>query len=134
MRLSAADRFWSKVAEDGDCWLWTGAGDRYGRFAADGRQLVMAHRWSYEQMVSDIPTGLTLDHLCRRTKCVNPYHLDPVPIAENIRRAQRVITECPAAHTLSGDNLYEYRGRRECKTCRRDRNREWARNARTTSV
>ncbi|MGH9151353.1 MAG: HNH endonuclease [Acidimicrobiales bacterium] len=35
------------------------------------------------------PEGLTLDHLCRDRRCVNPAHLEPVTVAENLRRGHR---------------------------------------------
>lgn len=42
-----------------------------------------------------IPEGLSLDHLCRVPLCVNPRHLEPVPLAENILRGTG-----PAANNL----------------------------------
>lgn len=74
------------------CWLWTGTIERtgYGRFWLGGRQEI-AHRASYALLIGPIPEGLTIDHLCRVRACVNPDHLEPVTLAENIRRerAQR---------------------------------------------
>lgn len=32
-------------------------------------------------------------------------------------------TTCPHGHAYTEDNVYSYRGRRQCKTCRRDRSR-----------
>lgn len=80
-----SDRFWSKVAqqEGGDCWLWIGGltMNRHGVFANSP-----AYRYSYQQMIGEIPEGLELDHLCNNPRCVNPYHLDPVTGEENRRR------------------------------------------------
>jgi Holliday junction resolvase len=68
------------------CWLWQkGTVDGYGR-CRRGDQIVMAHRWYYEQAQGPIPEGLELDHLCRVRACVNPDHLEPVTREENIRR------------------------------------------------
>jgi hypothetical protein len=36
-----------------------------------------------------------------------------------VRNSDR--THCPHGHPYAGDNLYVYRGRRFCKTCRKDR-------------
>lgn len=137
-----AARFWSKVRQDGDCWVWTGfkSPDGYGKFraAAPSRRMLPAHRVAYEWMVADIPDGLTIDHLCRNRACVNPYHMEPVPHLVNFRRgtgpqtlrehskncaAQR--THCPQGHPYDNQNTYvAARGGRECRTC--DRNRHQA--------
>src|ERR1051326_9112222 len=85
--MKAAERFWSRVdrngpipthwPELGPCWLWTGQ-TRKGYSILDGR---VAHYF----LVMPLP-GLTFVHLCRVRNCVNPDHLDPVTIQENIRR------------------------------------------------
>lgn len=80
------------VPELGPCWLWDGllTRDGYGVMASD-LPTQSAHRWSYRHHVGDLPPdGYDLDHLCRNRPCVNPYHLDPVPHAVNVRRAQDV--------------------------------------------
>jgi hypothetical protein len=84
-------RFLAKVAtgEDG-CWIWQGAKNDskgYGRVGAGGRRF-LAHRYSYHLLVGDLAPGLTLDHTCKNTRCVNPDHLEPVSISENTRRAK----------------------------------------------
>src|SRR5690349_8419011 len=69
------------------CWVWSRARDHagYGGVYCDGH-IVGAHRWVYQQLVGPIPDGLHLDHLCRNPSCVNPDHLEPVTVAENVRR------------------------------------------------
>lgn len=73
-----------------ECWLWIAGLDRngYGNFRGLDEQF--AHRWSYRYHVGQIPAGLTLDHLCRVRRCVNPWHLEPVPPAVNTQRAAEV--------------------------------------------
>lgn len=69
----------------GACWPWPGyvrEADGYGSFAG-----FLAHRYAWEYYVGPIPEGLTIDHLCGRRDCFNPYHLEPVTRAENSRRS-----------------------------------------------
>lgn len=70
------------------CWEWDGtlSVEGYGVFRENYRQ-IKAHRWTYEQFVGPIPDGLTIDHLCRNRRCVNPAHLEPVTAGENARRS-----------------------------------------------
>jgi hypothetical protein len=101
-----------------ECWNWLGsrtvAGNGYGQIKSRGRSYV-THRVTYEHFVGPVPDGLQLDHLCRNTACCNPDHLEPVTLRENIHRARRLVTHCPAGH------LYE-RGPGEadkrCDICR----------------
>lgn len=124
-RQPAEDRFWPKVDKTPTCWIWTGArhGMGYGNFFAT--KYMLAHRFSYELANGPIPDGLTLDHLCRNRLCVNPDHLEPVTIRENLMRgigpsaiAART-THCPKGHEYSGLNIYWAKnGKRICRLCR----------------
>lgn len=126
-------RFLSRVRTEPDgCWLWTGyvTATGYGRVAVPGRRKLYAHRVSYELHVGPIPVGLTLDHLCRNKLCVRPDHLEPVTLAENIRRAWPRRTHCPYGHSLA-DAYVDRSARgsqRKCRTCHLSRVR--ARHAR----
>lgn len=113
------------------CWLWSGPidGDGYGSFTFGGSRGRRAHRWSYEAHRGTIASGLVVDHLCRVRSCVNPAHLEPVGIGENVlrgvghtaRNAQK--THCDRGHLLEGANVrIRLRGDRtwrECRVCRR---------------
>lgn len=67
------------------CWPWRGAIQSKG-YGALGRG-VRAHRVVVYRLVHGaIPDGLTIDHLCRNRRCVNPAHLEAVPMQENYRR------------------------------------------------
>ncbi len=73
----------------GGCWIWAQATRRkYGAASTQDRTVVQAHRFSFELFVGPIPSGMTLDHLCRDTRCVNPEHLEPVSLQENLRRGR----------------------------------------------
>lgn len=79
-------RFWSKVDQSGDCWLWTDVPQSagYGMFHLNGRR-VLAHRLSYELNVGPIPDGHEIDHrpTCPKN-CVNPAHLRAVTHKQNL--------------------------------------------------
>lgn len=77
------------------CWIYCGYANlnRHrpgtgpsGSFRLKGRGW-LAHRASYMLHRGPIPQGLTIDHLCRNTLCINPNHLEAVTDAENKRRA-----------------------------------------------
>lgn len=129
------ERFWSKVDASGDCWLWTSHVIRngYGAFALarNGNKRtrhVTAHRFAYGLLVGPIPSGMTLDHLCRVKTCVNPDHLEPVSLIENNRRAPTTHagrTHCKHGHPFDAANTVlvprTHRGqpcmRRRCREC-----------------
>jgi len=83
-------RFWARVEVTKTCWLWTGSRSRdgYGKFEPATSVFYKAHRFAYETVVGPIPEGLTLDHLCRVRRCVNPDHLEPVTNQENLLRGR----------------------------------------------
>lgn len=127
MRGTLRERFIRKSLPTGvgGCWLWMGykQPDGYGQIW-DRVKMRSAHRVAYELFRGPIPDGLHIDHLCRNRMCVNPEHLEAVTQQENTRRGAAVITHCPQGHPYEGGNLYVCpRGKRECRTCRRDRKR-----------
>lgn len=71
------------------CWIWP-YGNSGGKWAYGivmlNNKAYRAHRVMYESLIGEIPDGLYLDHLCRNTLCVNPWHLEPVDNKTNIRR------------------------------------------------
>lgn len=117
-----------------ECWEWQGyiSPQGYGRFSNPGEGVSQqAHRAVYTYLVGPIPSDLTLDHLCRNTRCVNPAHLEPVtntvnilrgigPTAQNARK-----TRCKYGHEFTPENTYQNQhGRRACRECARAIGRE----------
>lgn len=127
------DRFLVKVnqSDNDGCWLWLSAIDKhgYGRFSVGGRP-VFAHRWSYEFYIGEIPAGLVIDHLCRVRTCVNPAHLEPVTILENVLRGHWAMkTHCAQGHEYTHENTYFWlrdgHSHRTCRACNRIRSAEY---------
>lgn len=134
--LTDAARLWVKVAVTPSCWLWTAGltSAGYAKFWLEGKT-TLGHIVVYETLVGYIPDGLTLDHLCRVRRCVNPEHLEPVtqqvntlrsPIAPAAINARK--THCPWGHPFDVANTLwsACRGgaQRQCRACTRNRARQ----------
>ena len=124
---STSERFWAKINKTDTCWLWIASctNNGYGQFRTRRGKVVtyLAHRFAYEMLAGPIPSGLTLDHLCRVRQCVNPSHLEPVTNRENLMRGIRTgggvnKTHCLRGHPFDEINTYRKNGRRHCRTCR----------------
>jgi hypothetical protein len=133
-------RFLSKVEVlDNGCWQWraTKSRDGYGMFGVGDHLSGYAHRWSFLFFVANIPEGYVIDHLCRNSGCVNPDHLEAVPIRVNPMRGRlpeltraryQARTNCSRGHPFDEQNTYHHpTGRRVCRTCFREYDRLWAR-------
>ena len=95
------------------CWVWIATTDRHGYGGVKMRgKRVLAHRYAYERLVGPIPDTLTIDHLCDRHRtCINPAHMEPVPLSVNSTRANerrwhggdpdRSLCDVPAARDTS---------------------------------
>jgi hypothetical protein len=131
-----------EVAESG-CWLWTAAtnADGYGLLWRGNRSYLMAHRASYELHVGPIPEGLTIDHLCRNRRCINPAHLEPVTNRTNVLRGAGITaqnaakTHCIHGHPYDEQNTYLRRdGARACRICKREVQRRAAARSRAVAA
>ncbi len=125
-RPTLAERFWAKVNKaTSGCWEWQATlVNGYGVFWNGTRQ-IRAHRYAYELLKGKIPEGLTIDHLCRNRKCVNPDHLEVVTMRENVLRGVGITaknaraTHCPKGHPYEISNIYPMpHGGRSCRACR----------------
>lgn len=137
------ERFWAKVDKNGPvpefrpdlgpCWVWTAyitPSTGYGWWGYGGRDGIRttAHRFAYETEVGPVPDGWHVDHLCINRACANPVHLEAVPHGENLRRgyeARGLKTHCKNGHEFSSENSYHNGKQRICRTCRRDRLRQF---------
>jgi len=117
--------FWSHVEKGENCWVWTAAcfHTGYGQVKIRPRTL-LAHRVSFFLANGDISEHMTLDHICRNRRCVNPAHLEQVPLRENILRAptslaaiNAIKTHCFRGHPYVETNWGRYH--RICRICTR---------------
>lgn len=122
------------------CWLWTGQQKANGYGAVYERPSVrglvrgrpwVAHRLVFELLRRPLLVGEVLDHLCRTRLCVNPSHLRACTDRENIlapgsqctARANFIKTAC---FRCQGPYELTPEGRRFCRPCRSNRQREYA--------
>lgn len=72
-----AARFWAKVDQSGDCWVWTAGKTKagYGIFHPRHGLTVYAHRYAFELTYGAMPEGQMACHRCDNPPCVRPDHL-----------------------------------------------------------
>lgn len=83
------ERFWEKVDKSGPCWEWTASKNAkgYGKiqvFREGKHRSTLAHRAAYELTFGPIPEDRHIDHICHNPGCVNPGHLRPVTVKQNL--------------------------------------------------
>lgn len=125
------------------CWLYAGFTDKddYGMKAVvvSGRRTSMrVHRLTWEaEHDMEVPDGLTLDHICDTPRCVNPDHLVPRTMKDNVLRStiskaglNTRRTHCTNGHEFTKENTYlrpSPNGKRwrTCKRCAALRGRKY---------
>ncbi len=132
------DRLWMKVRKNGPfwngtrCWIWKGL--RTGNYGQIGSnwEMLLVHRVAYESVNGPIPSDKEIDHLCRRTLCCNPAHLEAVTHLENMRRSRcptmvaHLAGTCVRGHKMTPENtdvhFTKQNGRTaKCRQCIKDR-------------
>lgn len=117
--------FWNRlsIAVNG-CWefAYINKITGYGRTKIKGKA-TYPHRHLYSKLVSEIPAGFVIDHLCRNRRCANPTHLESVTQMQNIQRGLRGTKRfCIRGHEFVAGNFKDYgrdgKQKRLCIKCR----------------
>ncbi len=79
------ERFWAKVDQSGECWLWphSTSTSGYGHLSYQGR-VIDAHVLAYELTYGPVPDGLFVCHTCDHKTCIKPAHLFPGTHQQNM--------------------------------------------------
>ena len=102
-----AERAYTRVdVDEHGCWIsrYSTASHGYSQIGwqtRTKRHVVLGHRASWVHVHGQVPIGVTLDHLCRQRRCVNPDHMRLLSNLENARRnhgADFVMGKCANGH------------------------------------
>lgn len=117
----------STLEPNSGCWLWLGSVGAYGYPEAFfGRRSRGGHpkpdpvmRW-----LIDCPPGSQRHHTCGNKLCVNPEHLKILTTGEHVSEHNAPGGKCKRGHN---DWYNRNNGKRECRPCTLERNRQWRR-------
>lgn len=151
-RQQLLDKFEANVfpVTESGCWIWMACapGFGHGHITIHGNGFERAHRVAWRLFRNpEIPAGKFVLHHCDIPQCVNPDHLYLGTQADNVRdrgarnrtyNGRRGLTHCKQGHEFTKENTrIRQNGRRECRACHREQERERqgaARAARTNCV
>jgi hypothetical protein len=137
--VEVKDRFLAKVEiiPEHICWEWsTNKNNKgYGMFYFNGKKQ-LAHRFSYELYLGEIPKNICVLHKCDNPGCVNPNHLflgtrkdNAIDMSNKKRAYQQDKTHCHCGHVLEfAGKSKNGRPRRRCKACRELASAAWKLN------
>lgn len=114
------------------CWEWSGEVYVVGGYTK--LKGLRAYKVAYEDAKGKVPKGLSIDHLCHNKLCVNPEHLEAVPLWVNQyrRRIHTILfgwsTHCNKGHLMDDMNtVWRPNGTgRQCRLCQNIRMQEAA--------
>jgi hypothetical protein len=131
-----------KLIVTGACWPWLRSRFKsgYGKVWWQGK-VRRAHRVALELTYGPIPSGINVCHWCDNPICCRPHHLFTARAALNMADKMRKgrgrslkgaehpnarKTHCPRGHPYDEANTYRHpvSGRRRCRACRNERNRQ----------
>ncbi len=127
--IRTALRKYAEKTDLDECWHWTGAVNSSG---------YGSHRYIWKTVNDMNITGLHLDHFkfpesCIGKLCVNPTHLRPASVRENVLRSdgfashEAAQTHCKHGHEFTPENTHFRSGnkiKRDCLTCRKEYDRQ----------
>lgn len=138
--LQKLESIFSKtIIDENDCNIWQGP-----FFLSANKKLkyplihhhMKTHRGNrlvYTLVYGEIPKGMFVCHKCDVSLCLNPTHLFLGTPSDNQRdavqkgrHARSGRTHCLRGHPYSGDNLFTYRGIRQCRICRKAQKKRFA--------
>jgi hypothetical protein len=121
----------------GPCWVWGGPlNDGYGSidlcFPDKSRLYAKVHRVMFE-LCHGHPPASVLDHLCRNRACMNPDHVEDVPVRVNNDRGA-TIKHHNGVCAVCGAAMSPKKGSRYCKPCAYAKGRLYFKNRAATDA